>query len=177
MNKFLLLLLTLNCAPLHTLYSMNPEEVQQENKARQENFNKCLEQATQAVTQPLGPNVTKLRKAFRIIKELDLDQINVNVQDQQCLTALHCAVVLNSLKYVKLLIEHGGKPSMSFQDCEYYNTPLHMAKSTRIVDYLIEQGSDTNKLNRYYSLPPLFRATLATTKNNLESAQLLQSNN
>jgi ankyrin repeat protein len=155
------------CMPLQVL-SMGKD-------AQQQIFNVCVEQAMKTVFQsPEQPDLSNLESSFKIMENLDLSGLDVNVLDSNGGSLLHSAAVLGSLKYVKLLIENGAKPSMSCKERVFGNTPLHIAAwygRTEIVRYLLEQGSDKWAKNNRDNFP----VALAAFQHNSEAVQLLRA--
>lgn len=143
---------------------------------QQRAFNECVEQAMKASKQAPKPNIDLLQATFQIMETLDLSKVDVNARDSIQGTALHSAAVLGSLKHVKLLIQHGGKLSISCREATYGNTPLHIAAwfgHIDIIQYLLEQGANRHEPNNFYSRP----LSLAIAQSHPEAAQLLRSSN
>lgn len=77
----------------------------------------------------------------------------VRWRDPQGLTALHHAVMLSHLQYVKIL--HEIDPDVTIQDCNG-NTPLHVAAEVgnlEIMDLLLENADDLDLLNNFGETP------------------------
>jgi ankyrin repeat protein len=153
-----------------------PQRIVSMNENLQRAFNECIEQAMKASKQSPKPNIDLLQATFQIMETLDLSKVDVNARDSIQGTALHSAAVLGSLKHVKLLIQHGGKLSLSCREATYGNTPLHLAAwygHAEVIHYLLEQGANKDEPNNLFNTP----IALAVAQSHQKAAQLLRSNN
>ncbi|MCI5051660.1 MAG: ankyrin repeat domain-containing protein [Simkaniaceae bacterium] len=94
------------------------------------------------------------------IKSLDIERIQsllnsgieVNLPDRTGIRALARAVELDSIEVVKLLLSYGAE--INAIDCNQ-QTPLYLAKSSQMIELLLENGANPDNLDNWKLKPKL----------------------
>ena len=67
-----------------------------------------------------------------------------NFRDKRGYTALHMAAREGKDAHCKTLLEHRANPNVFGKKRDYFKTPLHRARTQRIVQLLLDYGADPN---------------------------------
>ena len=59
-------------------------------------------------------------------------------------TALHMAVKEDNEEHCKVLLENGADPNVFGVKSDYFKTPLHRARTQKVVQLLLKYGADPN---------------------------------